>query len=139
MITCNNNKCFSTDGDKRYRHKYYERCSFHCTSTGQDCGGSTSACPVQSIQCSDHCYCCLFDARWCKCTIILPSPDLNVPITQLCLQVIIVIRRKRRLDRLRHSLIPFYSFDVNEEEDWDSDLLQHENGTQTIRVSDLSY
>jgi hypothetical protein len=47
--------------------------------------------------------------------------------------VIIVIRRKRRLDRLRHSLIPFYSFDANEEEDWDSDLLQHEGGTQTIR------
>uniref|UniRef100_A0A2S2PPH2 Uncharacterized protein n=1 Tax=Schizaphis graminum TaxID=13262 RepID=A0A2S2PPH2_SCHGA len=47
--------------------------------------------------------------------------------------IIIVIRRKRRLDRLRHSLIPFYSFDANEEEDWDSDLLQNEGGTQTIR------
>lgn len=57
----------------------------------------------------------------------------------LYLQIIIAIRRKRRLDRLRHSLIPFYSFDANEEEDWDSDLLQHENGTPTIRVSRLFY
>lgn len=47
--------------------------------------------------------------------------------------IIIVIRRKRRLDRLRHSLIPFYSFDANEEEDWDSDLLQNEGGAKTIR------
>lgn len=51
------------------------------------------------------------------------------------LQIVIAIRRKRRLDRLRHSLIPFYSFDANEEEDWDSDLLQNEGGTPTIRVS----
>lgn len=56
-------------------------------------------------------------------------------LTPLCLQIIIAVRRKRRLDRLRHSLIPFYSFDANEEEDWDSDLLQHEGGTPTIRVS----
>jgi len=52
-------------------------------------------------------------------------------------QIIIAIRRKRRLDRLRHSLIPFYSFDVNEEEDWDSDLLQHDGDAPTIRVSRL--
>lgn len=51
------------------------------------------------------------------------------------LQIVIAIRRKRRLDRLRHSFIPFYSFDANEEEDWDSDLLQNEGGTPTIRVS----
>lgn len=51
------------------------------------------------------------------------------------LQIVIAIQRKRRLDRLRHSLIPFYSFDANEEEDWDSDLLQHEGGTPSIRVS----
>lgn len=54
--------------------------------------------------------------------------------SHLQLQIIIAIRRKRRLDRLRHSLLPFYSFDANEEEDWDSDLLQHEGGTSTIRV-----
>ncbi|XP_050432182.1 small integral membrane protein 29-like isoform X2 [Adelges cooleyi] len=49
------------------------------------------------------------------------------------LVVLIAIQRKRRLDRLRHSLIPFYSFDANEEEDWDSDLLNNENGSPTIR------
>ncbi|XP_050540265.1 small integral membrane protein 29-like isoform X2 [Daktulosphaira vitifoliae] len=47
--------------------------------------------------------------------------------------VIIAIQRKRRLDRLRHSLIPFYSFDANEEEDWDSDLLNNENSSPMIR------
>ncbi|XP_008179473.1 uncharacterized protein LOC100168674 isoform X2 [Acyrthosiphon pisum] len=76
-------------------------------------------------------------------SVAVPHPPIQFsPLTVViivivaCLMlvgVIIVIRRKRRLDRLRHSLIPFYSFDANEEEDWDSDLLQHEGGTQTIR------
>ncbi|KAL5244963.1 hypothetical protein ACI65C_012373 [Semiaphis heraclei] len=76
-------------------------------------------------------------------SVAVPHPPVQFsPLTVViivivaCLMlvgVIIVIRRKRRLDRLRHSLIPFYSFDANEEEDWDSDLLQHEGGTQSIR------
>lgn len=32
--------------------------------------------------------------------------------------------RKKRLDKLRHQLMPFYSFDPHEEDgDWESDLL----------------
>ncbi|VVC43413.1 Hypothetical protein CINCED_3A024625 [Cinara cedri] len=73
----------------------------------------------------------------------IPHPPVPVnPLTVIAIVVVvflmifglvIAIRRKRRLDRLRHSLIPFYSFDANEEEDWDSDLLQNEGGTPTIR------
>ncbi|XP_025408195.1 uncharacterized protein LOC112681993 isoform X2 [Sipha flava] len=75
----------------------------------------------------------------------LAAPHPPVPLSPftviiivifICLMlfgIIIAIRRKRRLDRLRHSLLPFYSFDANEEEDWDSDLLQHDSGASTIR------
>ncbi|XP_078053032.1 uncharacterized protein LOC144478722 isoform X2 [Augochlora pura] len=40
--------------------------------------------------------------------------------------VVIIISRKRKLERLRHRLMPMYSFDPGEEEedDWETELLE---------------
>ncbi|XP_054276351.1 uncharacterized protein C3orf18-like [Macrosteles quadrilineatus] len=52
-----------------------------------------------------------------------------VPICALGLVVILTVvvllfLRKKRLDRLRHRLMPFYNFDPGEEEDWEAELLE---------------
>ncbi|XP_033608176.1 small integral membrane protein 29-like [Cryptotermes secundus] len=55
--------------------------------------------------------------------IIIPLGILSL----LCLLAVMVyfIIRKKRLDRLRHHLIPLYNFDPTEEgEDWDVELLE---------------
>ncbi|KAL5013285.1 hypothetical protein ScPMuIL_007555 [Solemya velum] len=45
--------------------------------------------------------------------------------------VIVMVFRKNRLDRLRHHLMPLYSFDPAEEEgDWESELLDEEKEQQ---------
>uniref|UniRef100_A0A1B6LQI3 Small integral membrane protein 29 n=1 Tax=Graphocephala atropunctata TaxID=36148 RepID=A0A1B6LQI3_9HEMI len=42
--------------------------------------------------------------------------------------VVLLFLRKKRLDRLRHHLMPFYNFDPGEEgEDWEAELLE-DNG-----------
>lgn len=43
--------------------------------------------------------------------------------------------RKKRLDRLRHHLIPFYNFDPGEEEeDWQTELLEDAHESNSIKV-----
>lgn len=41
--------------------------------------------------------------------------------------------RKKRLDRLRHHLIPFYNFDPGEE-DWETELLEDGRDSSSIKV-----
>lgn len=50
------------------------------------------------------------------------------------LQVIVLLHRKRRIDRLRHHLMPFYTFAPGEEEDWETELLESEGEVQARRV-----
>lgn len=56
-----------------------------------------------------------------------------VPLCAVCVVVlltglVLLFLRKKRLDRLRHHLMPFYNFDPGEEgEDWEAELLE-ENG-----------
>ncbi|XP_029909796.1 small integral membrane protein 29-like [Myripristis murdjan] len=40
-------------------------------------------------------------------------------LTGCAVAMAIYIRRKIRLDQLRHRLIPLYSYDAGEQEDWD--------------------
>jgi len=61
-----------------------------------------------------------------------------VPICALGLVVILTVvvllfLRKKRLDRLRHRLMPFYNFDPGEEEDWEAELLEDTGEYNSIK------
>lgn len=47
--------------------------------------------------------------------------------------------KKRRLDQLRHHLVPLYNFDPGECEDWEAELLEEadQNSQKKIQVSYL--
>lgn len=53
-----------------------------------------------------------------------------VPLCAICVVIlltgmVLLFLRKKRLDRLRHHLMPFYNFDPREEgEDWEAELLE---------------
>lgn len=53
-----------------------------------------------------------------------------VPLCAVCVVIlltglVLLFLRKKRLDRLRHHLMPFYNFDPGEEgEDWEAELLE---------------
>ncbi|KOC60983.1 Uncharacterized protein C3orf18 [Habropoda laboriosa] len=51
--------------------------------------------------------------------------------------VVIIISRKRKLERLRHRLMPMYNFDPGEEEedDWETELLEECYNNHQRRVS----
>lgn len=53
-------------------------------------------------------------------------PIALVTCVVLALALVVFLVRKNRLDRLRHHLMPFYSFDPTEEdgEDWEAELLE---------------
>lgn len=53
-------------------------------------------------------------------------------IAFLTITVIILLKRKRRIDRLRHHLMPYYNFAPGEEDDWETELLESE-GELTAR------
>uniref|UniRef100_A0A0A9Y870 Uncharacterized protein C3orf18 n=1 Tax=Lygus hesperus TaxID=30085 RepID=A0A0A9Y870_LYGHE len=64
--------------------------------------------------------------------LIVPFCSLFL-IGILTIAVIMLIKRKRRIDRLRHHLMPFYNFAPGEEEDWETELLESEGEIQTRR------
>ncbi|KAF6201707.1 hypothetical protein GE061_004102 [Apolygus lucorum] len=64
--------------------------------------------------------------------LIVPFCSLFL-IGILTIAVILLIKRKRRIDRLRHHLMPFYNFAPGEEEDWETELLESEGEIQTRR------
>ncbi|XP_011503172.1 PREDICTED: uncharacterized protein C3orf18 homolog [Ceratosolen solmsi marchali] len=51
--------------------------------------------------------------------------------------VVIIISRKRKLERLRHRLMPLYNFDPGEdgEDDWETELLDEGFSSRQRRVS----
>lgn len=60
-----------------------------------------------------------------KGTIFLVALISAVSFLILFVSVMLFYLRKKRLDKLRHQLMPFYSFDPHEEDgDWESDLLE---------------
>ncbi|KAL1456908.1 hypothetical protein WDU94_001595 [Cyamophila willieti] len=57
-------------------------------------------------------------------TVYLVALVSAVSFLILFVSVMLFYLRKKRLDKLRHQLMPFYSFDPHEEDgDWESDLL----------------
>ncbi|GIY73710.1 hypothetical protein CDAR_464181 [Caerostris darwini] len=55
--------------------------------------------------------------------------------------LVTIVMRKKRLDKLRHHLMPLYSFDPAEEgEDWEAELLEegtdHQHKAKTSRPSE---
>jgi len=133
----------SADGDERVRYQPHQQRDVDGPRARQVGGRSASALIVESAHRHCHCRRYLSDAPRRKYSsfhyTLYGRCMFCFCIFLFSLQVIIAIQRKRRLDRLRHSLIPFYSFDANEEEDWDSDLLQHEGSTPSIRVNGLIF
>jgi len=64
--------------------------------------------------------------------ILVPVLTLLI-VVALSITVILLLQRKRRMDRLRHHLMPFYNFAPGEEEDWESELLENENDLSVKR------
>ncbi|XP_032675329.1 uncharacterized protein LOC116846067 isoform X2 [Odontomachus brunneus] len=63
---------------------------------------------------------------------------LGVVVSVIILSaVVLIISRKRKLERLRHRLMPMYNFDPGEEEedDWETELLDECYSTHQRRVS----
>ncbi|KYN11473.1 Uncharacterized protein C3orf18 like protein [Trachymyrmex cornetzi] len=63
---------------------------------------------------------------------------LSVVVSVIILSaVVLIISRKRKLERLRHRLMPMYNFDPGEEEedDWETELLDECYNTHQRRVS----
>ncbi|KAL1131118.1 hypothetical protein AAG570_012355 [Ranatra chinensis] len=65
--------------------------------------------------------------------IFVPICALGLVIV-LTIGVLMFIQRKRRIDRLRHRLMPFYNFAPGEEEDWEAELLESEGELTVKRV-----
>lgn len=62
-----------------------------------------------------------------KCQITCQTFQVCYSIIIQCLHFsqVFLFLRKKRLDRLRHHLMPFYNFDPGEEgEDWEAELLE---------------
>ncbi|XP_073975978.1 small integral membrane protein 29-like isoform X1 [Rhodnius prolixus] len=64
--------------------------------------------------------------------LLVPFFSLLIIII-LTIIVIVLLHRKRRIDRLRHHLMPFYTFAPGEEEDWETELLESEGEVQARR------
>ncbi|KAK9499860.1 hypothetical protein O3M35_002815 [Rhynocoris fuscipes] len=65
--------------------------------------------------------------------LLIPFLSILI-IVILTISVIVLVHRKRRIDRLRHHLMPFYTFAPGEEEDWETELLENEGEVQARRV-----
>lgn len=57
-----------------------------------------------------------------------------VVLVALLAFIAVVIFRKNRMDRLRHHLMPMYSFDPNEDADWESELLEDQENSQHLAL-----
>ncbi|XP_077570214.1 small integral membrane protein 29 isoform X6 [Stigmatopora nigra] len=83
-----------------------------------------------------------------------PSPIINgdvavgyvlisfiiITIIGIAVAVILYIRKKRRLDRLRHQLLPIYSYDPSEEvNEAEQEMLWREDDTRVVQGWAKSY
>ncbi|KAF6715971.1 uncharacterized protein FQA47_007316 [Oryzias melastigma] len=67
-------------------------------------------------------------------------PFLLITLTGIAAAVILYIRRKRRIDRLRHQLLPVYTYDPAEElNEAEQDILWREEDTRVIQGWAKSY
>ncbi|EZA52598.1 hypothetical protein X777_08081 [Ooceraea biroi] len=67
---------------------------------------------------------------------------LGVVVSVIILSaVVLIISRKRKLERLRHRLMPMYNFDPGEEEedDWETELLDECYNTHQRRVCKIAF
>ncbi|XP_054625574.1 small integral membrane protein 29 [Dunckerocampus dactyliophorus] len=83
-----------------------------------------------------------------------PSPTINgdvavsyvlvpfflITIFGIAVAVILYIRKKRRIDRLRHQLLPIYSYDPSEEvNEAEQEMLWREEDTRVVQGWARSY
>ncbi|XP_061841212.1 small integral membrane protein 29 [Nerophis lumbriciformis] len=83
-----------------------------------------------------------------------PSPTINgdvavsyvlvpfflITILGIALAVILYIRKKRRIDRLRHQLLPIYTYDPSEEvNEAEQEMLWKEEDTRVVQGWARSY
>ncbi|XP_023812513.1 uncharacterized protein C3orf18 homolog [Oryzias latipes] len=67
-------------------------------------------------------------------------PFLLITLAGIVAAVILYIRRKRRIDRLRHQLLPVYTYDPAEElNEAEQDILWREEDTRVIQGWAKSY
>ncbi|XP_061591424.1 small integral membrane protein 29 [Cololabis saira] len=67
-------------------------------------------------------------------------PFFLITITGIAAAVILYVRRKRRIDRLRHQLLPVYSYDPSEElHEAEQEILWREEDTRIIQSWAQSY
>lgn len=61
-------------------------------------------------------------------------PVGSVILVALLALIAVMIFRKNRMDKLRHHLMPMYSFDPNEDADWESELLEDQDNEQRLAL-----
>ncbi|XP_063400812.1 small integral membrane protein 29-like [Mytilus trossulus] len=61
-------------------------------------------------------------------------PVGSVILVALLALIAVIIFRKNRMDKLRHHLMPMYSFDPNEDADWESELLEDQDNEQRLAL-----
>ncbi|XP_022058205.2 small integral membrane protein 29 [Acanthochromis polyacanthus] len=67
-------------------------------------------------------------------------PFLLITIIGIAAAVIMYIRRKRRIDRLRHQLLPVYTYDPSEElNEAEQEILWREEDTRIVQGWARSY
>ncbi|XP_008317387.1 uncharacterized protein C3orf18 homolog [Cynoglossus semilaevis] len=67
-------------------------------------------------------------------------PFFLITIIGIAVAVILYVRRKRRIDRLRHQLLPIYSYDPSEElHEAEQEILWKEEDTRIVQSWARSY
>ncbi|XP_077469271.1 small integral membrane protein 29 [Stigmatopora argus] len=67
-------------------------------------------------------------------------PFIIITIIGIAVAVILYIRKKQRLDRLRHQLLPIYSYDPSEEvNEAEQEMLWREDDTRVVQGWAKSY
>ncbi|XP_075230224.1 uncharacterized protein C3orf18 homolog isoform X2 [Lycorma delicatula] len=61
--------------------------------------------------------------------VFILVPLFTIGIIAVLTAMVLLFLRKKRLDRLRHRLMPFYNFEPGEEEDWETELLDEDSDT----------
>lgn len=65
--------------------------------------------------------------------------NLIIVQQQTSLSQVYVMIRKKRLDQLRHHLVPLYNFDPGECEDWEAELLEESSDQRLQKKMQVNY
>ncbi|XP_066527501.1 small integral membrane protein 29 [Hoplias malabaricus] len=60
-------------------------------------------------------------------------PFFSITFIGIIVAVVLYLRRKQRIDRLRHQLLPVYAYDPSEELSEEQDVLWREEDTKVVR------